>query len=66
MQQPRARIMAAILPATSFDPREPVLDTLAEIDEQLDLLRKRKVGATAVDMSIGSQSAPRIGVQKGL
>jgi hypothetical protein len=44
-----SRIMTPVLKGNTFDPRGPVLDTLAEIDQQLDLLRKRKVGATAVE-----------------
>ena len=43
-----SRIMTPILPAARRDPREGVLETLAEMDEQIDLLRKRKVGATSV------------------
>jgi hypothetical protein len=43
-----SRILTPVLRGKSVDPREPVLDTLAEMDEQLELLRKRKVGATTV------------------
>jgi hypothetical protein len=42
-----ARIMTPIL-AKRPDPREHILDTLAEMDEQIELLRKRKVGAVVV------------------
>jgi hypothetical protein len=40
-----SRIMTPVLPAKRRDPREHLLETLAEMDEQIDLLRKRKVGA---------------------
>lgn len=41
-----SRIMTPVLPAKRPDPREHVLETLAEMDEQIELLRK--VGATVV------------------
>jgi hypothetical protein len=37
-----------VLAGKPRDPREGILDTLAEMDEQIDLLRKRKVGAAVV------------------
>jgi hypothetical protein len=48
MRSARARIMTPVL-RKAFDPREPVLETLAEMDGQLALLRKRKVGAAVVE-----------------
>lgn len=45
----RASIMTPVLPAKARDPREGILDTLAEMDEQIGLLRKRKVGAAVVE-----------------
>jgi hypothetical protein len=44
-----SRIMTPVLPAKARDPREHVLETLAEMDEQIELLRKRKVGAAVVE-----------------
>jgi hypothetical protein len=43
-----SHIMTPVLPAKRRDPREHLLETLAEMDEQIDLLRKRKVGAAVV------------------
>ena len=40
--------MTPVLPAKRRDPREHLPETLAEMDEQIDLLRKRKVGAAVV------------------
>ena len=42
-------IMTPIPTAKRRDPREHVLETLAEMDEQIELLRKRKVGAAVVE-----------------
>jgi hypothetical protein len=44
-----SNIMQPVLPAKRRDPREHLLETLAEMDEQIDLLRKRKVGAAVVE-----------------
>jgi hypothetical protein len=49
MLSARARILSSVLGGKTFDPREPVLETLAQMDEQLALLRKRKVGAAVVE-----------------
>lgn len=44
-----SRLMTPVLTGKPRDPREGILDTLAEIDEQIGLLRKRKVGAAVVE-----------------
>jgi hypothetical protein len=44
-----SRMMTPVLPAKRRDPREHLLETLAEMDEQSNLLRKRKVGAAVVE-----------------
>lgn len=41
-------LLRPVLPAKARDPRAHILETLAEMDEQIDLLRKRKVGAAVV------------------
>jgi hypothetical protein len=44
-----ALISHPVLAAKPRDPREHILEALAEMDEQIDLLGKRKVGAAVVE-----------------